>query len=101
MSNDPNMQVKAKRKRKRFYDEAQIIKAIDKCHANAARLKAEAVELERLAKQFSHTVYLQESEKKRKLAYRWEEVTAKRLGNKLAEIRTPMLFGGMDESVSG
>lgn len=101
VSNDANKVEKPKRKRKRFYDEAQIIKAIDKCHANAARLKAEAVELERLAKQFSHEVYRLEAEKKRKSAQRWEEVTAKRLGMRLSELRTPNLFPEFDASVPG
>lgn len=101
VSNDANKVEKPKRKRKRFTDEAQVLAAIDRCHARAAVLKAEAVALEKIAKQHNHVVYALEAEKKRKSAQLYEEIKVKRLGEKLSQLKTPMLFGELDNSVPG
>jgi len=104
MSNDANKQV-TKRKKKRFTDEQQVLKAIDKCHAHAAKLKQEAVCWEKLAAQSKalgapNQVYVLEGEKRRQRAQFYEETKAKKLGEKLSQLRTPLLFGD-DNSVPG
>lgn len=91
--------------KKRFESEQQILEAIDKCHKDRKRLLAEAEEIERcvrfLRENDSETAKyeLKRAGRLRRSAESVIENKARKLGYKLSEFRTGLLFPELPKDI--